>query len=106
MKQLKHTDYFFNFISIFPQISLLLHFFQLRSQILIKGKLLFNLAVLLDKAGTKWHLMSMKCPMYLNFTKHATKKSSSYLSCCIKFEEKVKSKEEKNRKAIKFQLPL
>ena len=50
--------------------------------------------------------MSMKCPMYLNFTKHATKKSSSYLSCCIKFEEKVKSKEEKNRKAIKFQLPL
>ena len=37
----------------------------------------------------------MKCPMYLNFTKHATKKSSSYLSCCIKFEEKVKSNEEK-----------
>ena len=95
MKQLKHTDYFFNFISIFPQISLLLHFFQLRSQILIKGKLLFNLAVLLDKAGTKWHLMSMKCPIYLNFTKIATKKSSSYLSCCIKFEKTLKTKEKK-----------
>ena len=40
-------------------------FFQFRSQTLVSNqrKTAFQLGMLLDKAGTKWHLMSMKCPI-------------------------------------------